>query len=573
MALPNLDAQSVEAATNRIPTIKIEDAKNWYETQLKKDENNSFSLKDGSTLFLPNALPNWQEAESDFSKNGLEYVVTPIKNEWSSINGDAKLLIFKNATQKLAGMLMMYLPDEAYRERTKGEYDPTTFTGIIVYTDFTGHVFLSLKIVDGSIEKEYTATKTSGSLVNRGVSACLTIPGPCPQAFSSSGCSYTFCDCSGNCNPNGKGGVGPGGSSVPGYNFNIGAGPISAGGGTSGHTGGSSSGGGGSSNWGNGQPANSFNNTTQVINQLISEGFPSNEVDDLGFTAAKGLYFSWSKYRDIGFDIDEFRSLKSNAVFFSQVNAFLNQKGFNRKTGAFVKAYIDSYENDPEFKEMVSAPIPGFLADIAFDVAIEVVEKIVKKYIPAAELSEDVINAIRALRGDSWMDVLYAAGELAWDTAKTLNPELALLKTFDAFKEANSLYKKFNKMKDSFHAIYNNVDAATFKKIYAAMSKLSNRNVFDKFQFLEEQGYKNFKYFGSARDLMNKMANEFGESVSDLTPLKVNPLDKTFGFKTGNIYFSFYIESGTLKTPTVHIAKNGFGNPTGNGDTIIKIRQ
>lgn len=254
----------------------------------------------------------------------------------------------------------------------------------------------------------------------------------------------------------------------------------------------------------------------------------------------------------------------------TQANSFFNKHGVSEKTREFMRAYNDSFKTDEEFKAMVTAPIPAFVWDIAFDISLEVVEKIVKKFVPAAELSEDVINLIKALKGDDWMDLLYKAGELAWDTAKTLNPQL---KMFDTAKEAFSLYNKFKKIQEPLEAIYNKVDAATFKKIYAAMSKMTNRNIFDKFQFLDESGYKNLKFFGSAKDLIYKLSSEFGISVSDLTPTVINPLNKTFGFQAGNIFFSYYKESDTSGTPTIHIAINGYGKPTGAGITIIKIRQ
>jgi hypothetical protein len=209
---------------------------------------------------LPDAAPNWQQALNDFNQSGNEFVVAPITNGFQKMNGDAKLLIFRDTAQQLRGVFMVYLPDEAYRIQTHENYSPATFTGIIIYTDINGQAILSCKINNGQIQNLYSATisrETGGA----GLRSCLEIHVPC-EGITLSNCGIIrFCDCTG-CGVSGSGGGGSGGvysppmiivgpdGRRPGYNFTFGGVSTTTNGGSNG---GSGSGGSGNS-WANSQP-------------------------------------------------------------------------------------------------------------------------------------------------------------------------------------------------------------------------------------------------------------------------------------------------------------------------------
>jgi hypothetical protein len=213
---------------------------------------------------LPNATPNWQQALNDYNQSGNEFVVAPITNNYQKMNGDAKLLIFRDSARQLRGVFMIYLPDEAYRIQTNGNYNPSTYTGIIVYTDINGQAILSSKVNNGQIQNLYDATiarETGGA----GLRSCLEIRIPC-EGITLSNCGVIrFCDCTG-CGVGSGGGpgrggagtgtpiitvVGPtGGGSAPGYNFSFGGVSTTTNGNSnSGNTGGS---------WGGSQPNSVF---------------------------------------------------------------------------------------------------------------------------------------------------------------------------------------------------------------------------------------------------------------------------------------------------------------------------
>ena len=200
-------------------------------------------------------MPNWQEALNDLNQSGQAFVVASVRNPFHGLN--AKLLVFRDSLQQLRGVFMIYLPDAAYHTQTNGNYSPSTFTGIVVYTDVNGQAFLSCRIANGQIERLYDATLTNG----RGATArdCLDILFPsCPIPFgaSASMCgNMRFCDCSGNCGTSPNWGfngvvVGP----VGGRGFSYGNPPTTSSGG--GNTG--SSGGGGGGAWNSSQPASLF---------------------------------------------------------------------------------------------------------------------------------------------------------------------------------------------------------------------------------------------------------------------------------------------------------------------------
>ena len=262
--LPTQLSKTGETREVRTSSISIDEAKTWFEAN-RILQSTSASSTGGSTLFLPNAYPNWQQAMNDFSQSGLEFIVTPISNELPSIHGDAKLIIFRDSMNQLRGMFIMYLPDDTYRMQTLGEYSPATFTGIVIYTDFSGDAFLSFQIENGIIQKRLIATTSNGGPTFSSSFGCTTMEGPCPQVFAKRSCAYILCDYGAS-----PGGVGGGGgvprnfdSPVPGYNF-----PSWLTGGTSGSSGGSNGGNGGGSSWGGSQPNNLFNTDAQLISAV-----------------------------------------------------------------------------------------------------------------------------------------------------------------------------------------------------------------------------------------------------------------------------------------------------------------
>jgi hypothetical protein len=237
---------------------------------------------------------------------------------------------------------------------------------------------------------------------------------------------------------------------------------------------------------------------------------------------------------------------------------FFNKYGVNEQTRAFERSYNELFKTDEEFKAMVTTTIPPFVWDIAFDIGLEVVEKLAKKMNPAFELTDDIKNIIQAVRASDWKSFLFELGKTALDVAKN---SVGVLKVIDAGLETSLLVKKLYKIKEPLEEIYNKVDAATFQKLYAAMSKLTNRNVFDKFgTFVYPDGSKHLQFNGSTKDLFNTIRSEFGVSISYEAPPK-----NGIYFEVGDMRLTWYPVSNTNDKPTIEIKK---------GNTVImKIRQ
>ena len=169
---------------------------------------------------------------------------------------------------------------------------------------------------------------------------------------------------------------------------------------------------------------------------------------------------------------------------------------------------------------------------------LELLEKIAKKINPAAEITQDVIDVIKAYRGNDWFDLARKVGELAFDTVKTAGG--GTLKLFlnglEATAEATRLVKKIRPLIDPLQEIYSKVDAATFGKIYTAMSKMTNKNVLDKFGlFIYPNGTKHLQFGGSTKDLFNTIRNEFGLDISYEPP----PLNGIY-FESSGIRLTWY---------------------------------
>jgi hypothetical protein len=197
-----------------------------------------------------------------------------------------------------------------------------------------------------------------------------------------------------------------------------------------------------------------------------------------------------------------------------------------QKAADIARSFQNTYQSDPEFKAMVDEwPVfPSFLFDIMGDLGKELIIKAIKK-LTGYEVAEDIFNVFISGAQGNYLDMAYELHNVAVDVAKQFN---VAWKLYDFSSEIFQMFKKFRPLVAPLQEIATKVDAATFQKIYKAMSKITSSNVLDKFQFLGEGIDKNLKFFGSAKDLMNKLAAEFGVSVTDLTPLEIDPLRKTF---------------------------------------------
>jgi hypothetical protein len=208
------------------------------------------------------------------------------------------------------------------------------------------------------------------------------------------------------------------------------------------------------------------NSTTFTSN--LAAGFPANTVRIFG------------NYLNAEFKPQEVADMMANPILFTQVDAFISRNNQSPNSYKVAKAFNSLYNEDEEFREMVTTwpTIPPFMWAIMEDVGLEILERLIKRLNPAAELSQDAINTIRAFRSGNWLDLAKTIGELGFDIAKQFNPELKLV---DVCKEALSITRKIKPLIEPLITIYDRVDAATFGKIYTAMSKITNKGVLDKF--------------------------------------------------------------------------------------------
>jgi hypothetical protein len=311
--------------------------------------------------------------------------------------------------------------------------------------------------------------------------------------------------------------------------------------------------------------------TIEAFTDLIKSN-PAFRAANIASMYDVNAILAFDKYRKGGFSGVEFAMLWLDQPFFNKAEDFVNRSGGDNLSFEIVKIISE----DAEFKALIVTwpTIPPFLWDIIGDIGLEIVEKVMKKLNPASEITQDVIDVIKAYRGSDWFDFARKMGELGFDIAKTSTSGTVQLafKVLDGANEARTLIKKIKPLVEPLQQIYDKVDAATFGKIYSAMSKMTNKNVLDKFQFFNESGNKNLKYFGSMKDFFNKIKDEFGASTySD------NFGQGGLAFRAGNIYFNFYPDATFNNQPTLEILVGGIRNANGShpsgASTIIKIRQ
>jgi hypothetical protein len=540
---------------SRKPTISIEDAKAWFETTRK---NTNSVVQDKSNLFVPNATLNWQKAANNFSQNGIEFVTAPVGNNLIQVNGDVNLLVYKDSVGNLAGCFLFYIADSEYDKATNGVYQPSTFTGRIVYTDINGYGLVSYKIENGKAVKQLKATaENSNSL---GVRDCMSVVVPCGIALT--GCWIaTFCDCS-PCTVLGGGRSANGGGFNP-YSFPTSDGPTA----TCGSCGNDPNSVGGGSTWGGSQPTSAFTNVTQVINALKQDQFPAEEVDDLSFSTAKLLYASWSKYKSANFTSTEFRSIRANESLFGEVNqAAAEEYGMDATFREDALLYQKLLNESSEFAEVSNTlnalSNSGIGGDPLKNVLLDLITEGANEWLGNL-LGLDDIEELKSLLNDKTKDKL---GKISFKVTRVIARYIA--KKFPLFSAANSLWKikeiysKINRVYKRLSGLWQNRYFVgieqKLQKLYDSLKKnklLSKLDVDDNGGLLTNSN--------KDQSVWNDLTSAFGKTpISDgRNGLK---------FQVDDFIFNWYPVSDGYKRPTIEVI---YKHPsTGSESTIIKIR-
>ncbi len=314
------------------PTIKIEDAKAWFEQQIRNQGSQSSLLGDSLQLFGTTS-PEWQLAINDFSKIGKEFILAPIDLTYDKKTAGTKLAITKDVNGNFVGAYMMYIADETYDKQTQGNYQPENFTGSIVYIGLDGKYLSGVYVQNGKMNGLVRAVKknnsTTSGLNPRDVE-CFTyeVKATSARDISLKTMELTTCVFSGG---------GWTGNINTYNNFNTGGLPIGGGDITST--------GGGGDTWGGNQPTNVFGNhlsDMQLQQYLIDNGFES----DLSYFAANSdvarLIRSY-----VGFTGDEFKKLKAHRLIdalrdFPEYNTWYKEAGLPRLEADVLDKYVNA---------------------------------------------------------------------------------------------------------------------------------------------------------------------------------------------------------------------------------------
>ena len=260
--LPNIGTTNIKEEELVKKPITIQEAKKWFDGQKASSQS---SLNGDSSLFQ--ADPRWADATIASSQLGSEFLVAPLNLALTNGRCVSRLLVRRNPNGELSGRYLLYIPDENYRAKYKGVYNPSNFTGAVIYTDFYGHYSHGYSLVNGSVVGTATAVQNSGR-GNAHSRTCVTVTLCVPVLVLTGGerC-FDVIYCFGT---NGS----SGGSPTPGgWNDSPNQGTASS------SSSGSSNSGGGST-WGNNQPAVVLGELTNEARQfLTAKGFTSNDMD------------------------------------------------------------------------------------------------------------------------------------------------------------------------------------------------------------------------------------------------------------------------------------------------------
>ena len=150
------NSKKKELVTSQSTSIKVEDAKQWFEKQttLNTSPNSAFD----SLLILTNASPIWQGAINDYNLFGKEFLVMPLNKGISGGHAETRLLISRDSANNLIGAFMIYVADRDYHNATDGKYRLNDFKGDIIYLDINGRFLFGYKVLNGQIVGTATAS-------------------------------------------------------------------------------------------------------------------------------------------------------------------------------------------------------------------------------------------------------------------------------------------------------------------------------------------------------------------------------------------------------------------------------
>lgn len=142
----------VQQSLTQIPTIKIEDAKNWFVQEQRKLQNQaSLSPTDGYILQTVN--PKWDDYHFGFTDIGKEFLIVPIIDTANSKvpnNRNRLLLITKDSMgNSLTGHSLIYIPYKQYNKLKVGDFNLDDFSGAFIYTDAIGHFIQGKRVSNG----------------------------------------------------------------------------------------------------------------------------------------------------------------------------------------------------------------------------------------------------------------------------------------------------------------------------------------------------------------------------------------------------------------------------------------
>jgi hypothetical protein len=319
--------------------ISVDAAKTWFQQQ--QVGNNNANPTDDSLMILSSGVPNWDSAFNDVNRLNRAFVVAPLQRGGEDGRLNSRLLVTRRSDGSLMGVMMVYLANQAYHNRTNGYYNTLDFTGIVAYSDLNGRFLFGFNVENGVMKQAADAIHSSGTSTQIGsdrtggvtLRECGTysergkLCGP-HQVFSPDCVDilFTIRYCT-----------------YPDFGGHQSIEPGTWTGGNSGNTGGSNGNGGSNNtnNWGGSQPSGLLNEQSL---SALREKFRLNNASDIfeayetDVTELRNIYnflkprnfdittlTSLRKYLDAGFQFPEFKAIFSDQSLLDQTDIFLNE--------------------------------------------------------------------------------------------------------------------------------------------------------------------------------------------------------------------------------------------------------
>ncbi len=240
-----------------------------------------------------------------------------------------------------------------------------------------------------------------------------------------------------------------------------------------------------------------------------------------------------------------------------RINDLLNNNPNDTDLLDAANIHIDQLISNPDYFELneLMVSIPPWMWTFLREVAIEVTIEIIKKQFPAASISNNLVDALRAIEQGDLLDFVKAAADIAKNFSLPIKVFDGILDTYNLSKKAATAYKAIKKMEK--------LGSDVIEKVIKTI-QIKGGGLLDKLEWKGGNIGASLIGVGNSQDFYNELLSQFNVTAS---PTGFgNELVATVIIGGSQFKIKYYPVSNTTQGPTIEIKK------TSGGTFTYKIR-